>query len=139
MKSIKRMSCLLLALALAASVLAVPALAANYSASDRGSGTGYTWNSYLSTTSSSGTARIVVYRNPSGSVPTDLTAALDGSVYTQKGDVLKLSASQYGTNVDSITASRTREPESGDEVIGAKCAYTALGYSAGKELKVGTT
>ena len=139
MKSIKRISCLFLAVFAVLSVLAVSASAASYRATDDGAGSGYTWNSALTTTNTTGSAYITVRVGTSGVVPTKLSVSLKGYVYTKGEDKLRLSASNSGTAVPTLSASNTRTANTGDEVIGADCDYTAMGAAAGRKLTVGTT
>lgn len=131
MKSIKRMSCLLLALALMASILAVPASAANHTRTDQGKGNGYSWNSYLTSNDTSVTASITVRANDTGSTPANLSAKTFGSARTKDNTLLSLDHTEYVTAQEKVTAAITQSTTAANPIEYVMCAFYAQGIQAG--------
>ena len=141
MKKFKKLLSVFLAVAVICGLMMTVASAAvpyaNYSASDRGTNRNCPWTSSLNMSDKKATASITVQTRASGEQPAVLVASLNGETYTRIGYTLKLSNSDSIDAGHLLTVTDSKNAETIDTLIGARCNFTVMGLSAGNELKVG--
>lgn len=130
MKKVKKLI-VALVIVLAFAVMSVSASAANHTTTDQGAGSGYTWNSYLTSTDTSVTASITVRANDSGPVPTNLSARTYGSARTQNGSYLSLDSTATNSGQKTVTAARSNSTTAADPIEFVTCTFYAQGIQAG--------